>query len=43
MVDVLDFEFITVDTMFFEEKESRHGNSGFTTKAFHISKNQIAF
>ena len=34
MVDVLDFEFITVDTMFFEEKESRHGNSGFYYKGF---------
>jgi hypothetical protein len=34
MVDVLDFEFISVDTMFFEEKESRHGNNGFYYKGF---------
>ena len=26
MVDVLDFEFISVDCMYFEEKSSRHGN-----------------
>ena len=34
MVDVLDFEFISVDTMHFEEKESRHGNNGFYYKGF---------
>ena len=34
MVDVLDFEFISVDCMFFEEKESRHGNTGFYYKGF---------
>jgi hypothetical protein len=32
MVEVLDFEFISVDTMYFEEKESRHGNVGFYYK-----------
>ena len=34
MVDVLDFEFISVDCMFFEEKDSRHGNIGFYYKGF---------
>jgi len=32
MVEILDFEFISVDTMYFEEKESRHGNVGFYYK-----------
>lgn len=31
-VNVLDFEFLTVDKMFFEEKENRHGNSNFFYK-----------
>ena len=34
MVDIMDFEFITVDCMHFEEKESRHGNKGFYYKGF---------
>ena len=29
MVDVLDFEFLSVDKMYFEEKENRYGNTGF--------------
>lgn len=29
MVDVLDFEFLSVDKMHFEEKENRYGNKGF--------------
>ena len=29
MVDVLDFEFLSVDCMYFEEKENRYGNTGF--------------
>ncbi len=29
MVDVLDFEFISVDCMYFEEKENKYGNTGF--------------
>ena len=32
MVDVLDFEFLTVDCHHFEEKENRHGNTGFYYK-----------
>tara|TARA_R100001443_G_scaffold44432_2_gene57374 strand:- start:17119 stop:19596 length:2478 start_codon:yes stop_codon:yes gene_type:complete len=32
MVDVLDFEFKSVDCMTFESKESRHGNVGFYLK-----------
>jgi len=29
MVDVLDFEFLSVDCMYFEEKENKYGNTGF--------------
>ena len=32
MVDVLEFEFLSVDKMYFEEKESRYGNVGFYQK-----------
>lgn len=32
MVDILDFEYISVDCMYFEEKESRYGNVGFYFK-----------
>ena len=32
MVEVLDFEFISIDCMYFEEKDSRHGNTGFYYK-----------
>ena len=32
MVDVLEFEFLSVDKMYFEEKESRYGNVGFYAK-----------
>lgn len=32
MVELMDFEFISVDTMHFEEKESRFGNTGFYFK-----------
>jgi hypothetical protein len=38
MVDVLDFEFISVDCMHFEEKESRHGNTGFYYKGFEYKE-----
>jgi len=31
-VEVLDFEFLSVDKMFFEEKETRHGHTGFYFK-----------
>ena len=33
-VEVLDFEFLSVDTIYFEEKMSRHGNSGFYYKGY---------
>ena len=32
MVEVLDFEFIGVDCIYFEDKESKHGNKGFYMK-----------
>ena len=32
MVEILDFEFISIDCMYFEEKESRYGNIGFYYK-----------
>ena len=32
MVDVLDFEFLSVDMMVFEEKQSKYGNVGFYQK-----------
>ena len=31
-VEVLDFEFLSIDKMFFEEKETRHGHTGFYFK-----------
>ena len=34
LVEVLDFEFLSVDTMYFEEKVSRFGNKGFYNKGF---------
>ena len=34
LVEVLDFEFLSVDTMYFEEKSSRFGNVGFYNKGF---------
>lgn len=33
MVDILDFEFLSIDTMVFEEKESQYGNIGFYQKS----------
>lgn len=43
IVDVLDFEFLTVDEMYFEEKESRYGNVGFYYKGeeYKSSKNSV--
>lgn len=38
MVDLLDFEFISVDCMHFEEKDSRHGNKGFYYKGFEYKE-----
>ena len=38
MIDVLDFEFISVDCMFFEEKENRYGNTGFYYEGFEYKE-----
>lgn len=38
MVDVLDFEFISVDSMFFEEKENQYGNTGFYYEGFEYKE-----
>ena len=40
MVQVLDFEFISVDCMHFEEKENRHGNVGFYYEGFQFKERQ---
>jgi len=34
MVKIMEFEFISVDCMYFEEKENRHGNIGFYNEGF---------
>lgn len=34
MIEVLDFEFISLDTMHFEEKENQYGNVGFFYEGF---------
>tara|TARA_R110002020_G_scaffold475633_1_gene711420 strand:+ start:1290 stop:3704 length:2415 start_codon:yes stop_codon:yes gene_type:complete len=39
-VEVLDFEFKAVDCIYFEEKESRHGNSNFFYKGFEYKEPQ---
>ena len=39
-VDVLDFEFISVDCIFFEEKENRFGNTNFFMKGFDYEEKQ---
>lgn len=33
-IDILDFEFLSVDTMFFQEKENKFGNSNFYYQGF---------
>ena len=38
MVQILDFEFISVDCMFFEEKQNRHGNVGFFNQGFQYKE-----
>lgn len=38
MVQILDFEFISVDCMYFEEKENRHGNTGFYNQGFEYKE-----
>ena len=40
MVDVLDFEFISVDCIHFEEKENRFGNVNFFMKGFDYEPKQ---
>ncbi len=40
IVQVLDFEFISVDCMHFEEKENRHGNVGFYYEGFEFKERQ---
>ena len=43
MVDVLDFEFISVDTIHFEEKENRFGNVNFFMKGYDYKPKQGVF
>ena len=38
MVQILDFEFISVDCMYFEEKENRYGNTGFYYEGFEYKE-----
>ena len=40
MLDVLDFEFISVDCIYFEEKENRFGNTNFFMKGFDYEEKQ---
>ena len=40
IVQVLDFEFISVDCMHFEEKQNRHGNVGFYYEGFEFKERQ---
>tara|TARA_R100001440_G_scaffold71805_1_gene95078 strand:+ start:1376 stop:3796 length:2421 start_codon:yes stop_codon:yes gene_type:complete len=40
MVQVLDFEFISVDCMHFQEKQNRHGNVGFYYEGFEFKERQ---
>jgi len=43
MIEVLDFEFISVDCEYFESKESRYGNIGFYSKgeSYKAPKNSV--
>jgi len=43
MIEVLDFEFISVDCQYFESKESRYGNVGFYSKGenYKAPKNSV--
>ena len=38
MVDVLSFEFISVDCIYFEEKENKYGNSNFYMKGYEYKE-----
>jgi hypothetical protein len=40
MVDVLDFEFLSVDCIYFEEKKNRFGNVNFFLKGFEYEEKQ---
>lgn len=40
MVDVLDFEFVSVDCIYFEEKENRFGNTNMFMKGFEYTPKQ---
>ena len=40
MVEVLDFEFISVDCIYFEEKENKFGNTNFFMKGFDYEPQQ---
>jgi len=40
IVQVLDFEFLSVDCMYFEEKQNRHGNVGFFYEGFEYKERQ---
>lgn len=40
MVEVLCFEFISVDTVYFEEKENRFGNTGFFYQGYNYKEKQ---
>ena len=43
MIEVLDFEFMSVDCVYYEEKENRHGNTGFFHQGNPTRKGQVAF
>ena len=38
VVEILDFEFLSTDTMFFEEKDNRYGNTGFFTRGYNYKE-----
>ena len=38
IVELLDFEFLSTDKMFFEERENRFGNTGFYMKGYNYKK-----
>jgi hypothetical protein len=40
MVQVLDFEFTSVDCMYFEEKQNKYGNTGFYYEGFEYKERQ---
>ena len=43
MIEVLDFEFMSVDCVYYEEKENRHGNTGFFHQGYFTRRGQVAF